>query len=322
MNDRPPAPPVKLPLAPQALQHRYEYGSLTWLDVVHPTREQAEWLRDAYGFHPLHVEDVLSRLERPKIDDNDDPEYILLVLHVPVFDKLTRLPVISEVEIFVGKTYVITLHNGQIRPLVHLVQGCSSEAELARLMSRGPGFLLYSVVETLINYMLPMVYSIYEKLDHLDAVMFRQNVGETVQEISYLRRDIISMRRIVRPNIPVLRSLTDHEREFLRLDEDVYFGNLDDAMSKLWDMLEEQKELIEGLDSTLYNITTYRLNQEMKLFTLISVLFLPMTLVASILGMNVIIPGSEHPLSLAASLLIILAAGGAMVAFFRWRGWV
>jgi magnesium transporter len=321
MNDqRPQLPQLPLPLAPQALQHRLEYGSLTWIDIIHPTREQVEWLRSLYDFHPLHVDDVLARLKRPKIDDSDDPEYLLLVLHVPYFDKMARLPVISEVEIFVGRTFVITLHDGKIRPLVHLVQSCQKQGELQRLMGRGSGFLLYSIVETLIGYDFPMVYNLYEKLDLLDAEMFRGDVHRIVQELSFLRRDIISLRRIVRPNLSVIRDLANNEREFLRLDEEVYFGNLEDAMNKLWDMLEEQKEIIEGLDATLFSLTSHRLNQEMKLFTLITVIFLPMTLVAGIYGMNFeYIPELSWRFGYPFSLVLMVCVAGGLLFYFRWR---
>jgi magnesium transporter len=130
------------------------------------------------------------------------------------------------------------------------------------------------------------------------------------------------MRRIIKPNIPVVRSLEIRERTFLRVDEEEYFGDLTDGLNKLWDMLEEQKEIIEGLNDTLAGVTSYRLNEEMKTFTLISVIFLPMTLIASILGMNVIIPYSDNPWSLPLSLLFMALLGFGMFAYFRYKNWV
>jgi magnesium transporter len=143
-----------------------------------------------------------------------------------------------------------------------------------------------------------------------------------VKELSFVRRDIIAMRRIIKPNIAVVRSLEMRERAFLRLDNEDYFGDLTDGLAKLWDMLEEQKELVEGLDATLDSLTSHRINEEMKIFTLISVIMLPMTLVASILGMNVTLPFSDHPLALPVSLIIMVSLGLGMFLYFRYKDWV
>jgi magnesium transporter len=108
----------------------------------------------------------------------------------------------------------------------------------------------------------------------------------------------------------------------LRVDEEEYFGDLTDGLAKLWDMLEEQKEIVEGLNDTLDGVTSHRINREMRTFTLISVIFLPMTLVASILGMNVVLPYSNHPLSLPISLLVMALLGGGMVVYFHYKNWI
>lgn len=312
----------KLPPAPQAVQHGIEYNGLTWLDFMYPRIEQMAYLHQTYGFHQLHLNDVLTSLQRPKIDDNDESHYLFVVLHFPVFNEMMRLPQISEVDIFVGSDFVVTAHDGRLKPLLRLIQTTQNEASRKELMARGPGYLLYRLVETLIEHTLPMLYQLDEKLDRLDERIFTDNVQHSVEELSFLRRDIISMRRIIKPNMPVLNSLTHRERPFLRLDEDVYFGDLVDELARGWDMLEEQKEIIEGLDATLSSLNSHRINDQMKSFTLISVIILPMTLFASILGMNVVIPFAEHPWALPASLAIMLTLAGAMYVYFRHRGWV
>ena len=311
--------PSGLLTAPAAIRKHFTQGDLTWVDVIYPTREEAHSLGEHYGFHPLHVEDVLSRIQRPKLDDNDDEEYAFLVLHFPVFDEVERLSVLSEVDIFVGADFVVTFHDGRLRPLRRLAQTASDERGSALLLGRGAGFLLYRIVEALVNYCFPMLYRLDEKLDGVEEAMFKDDTRRTVQELSYLRRDIISMRRIIKPNMPVLRFLASREREFLRLDEEVYYGDALDGMNRIWDMLEEQKEIIEGLDATLSSLTSHRINQEMKTFTLISVILLPMTLIASILGMNVVIPFADHPLSLLAAVLLMLALALGLFFYFRSR---
>lgn len=319
--------PVVRPITPPAqgtrTQH-VEYNGLVWLDIVQPGNEQVAYLRDRYNFHALHLEDVLSRLQRPKIDNNPESggEYVFLVLHFPVFDKANRLAVASELDIFVGRDHVITLHDGKLKPLVRLVNNAADDHVRTLLMGGGSGYLLYRILEALVSACFPMVYRVDQKLDRIEVNIFGSNVHAMVQELSFVRRDIIAMRRIIKPNIPVVRSLELRERTFLRLDEEVYFGDLSDGLSKLWDMLEEQKEIIEGLHATLDSLTSHRINEEMKIFTLISVIMLPMTLIASIMGMNVAIPYADHPLALPISLGVMAVPALGMYIYFRYKHWV
>jgi magnesium transporter len=317
MATRSPISARSLPAGPAAIRKHFTFAGLTWVDVVYPTRDDVNALGEHYGFHPLHAEDVLSRIQRPKLDDNDDEEYVFLVLHFPVFDEVERLSVISEVDVFVGADFVVTFHDGRLRPLRRLAQTAGDERGSALLLGRGSGFLLYRIIEALVNYCFPMIHRLDEKLDMVEEAMFKDDTRRTVQELSYLRRDIIALRRILKPNIPVVRLMASREREFLRLDEEAYYGDLVDGLNRIWDMLEEQKEIIEGLDSTLSSLTSHRINQEMKTFTLISVILLPMTLIASILGMNVVIPFADHPLSLLAAVLLMLVMAVGLFAYFR-----
>ncbi|NNJ13442.1 magnesium transporter CorA family protein [Chloroflexales bacterium ZM16-3] len=313
------APPNGIMSDPTTAHKSFTEGGLTWVDVMCPSRDEVLALADHYHFHPLHAEDVLSKLQRPKIDENDEEEYLFLVLHFPVFNEVDRLSVTSEVDIFVGRDYVVTFHDGQLRPMRRLSQTADDDRGRQLLMGRSSGFLIYRQIEALINYCFPMLYRLDEKLDALEEHIFRRDVQTTVQELSFLRRDIIALRRILKPNIPVVRYLAARERDFLRLDEDAYFGDLTDGLTRIWDMLEEHKDIIEGLDSTLSSLTSHRINQEMKIFTLISVIMLPMTLVASILGMNVAIPYADHPLALPATLLLMIIIAASLYIFFRFK---
>jgi magnesium transporter len=317
------APRPRMPVAPLLMQRVIEHGNLTWIDIMDPSREQVQALREHYGFHPLHCDDVLSHLQRPKIDDSQEPQYLFLILHLPVFDEMLRLSTVAELDMFVGPSYVITCHDARLRPLKRLVQATEKDAERERLMSRGPGYLLYTILHTLIDACFSMLGKLDDKLDRLEVDIFRADARRLVEELSYLRRDIISLRRIVRPNIPVLNSLTNRDRPFLRLDEDVYFGDLVDSLARVWDMLEEQKEIIEGLDATLFSLTSHRINTEMKIFTLISVIVLPMTLLASILGMNVFLGGwAESRYALPAILILMGVMGIGLYLYFRHKRYV
>ena len=239
---------LALPPAPLASQQSFEHAGLTWLVFRDPRQEHVSFLAQQYHFHPLHIDDILSRSQRPKIDDNPEQEYVFLVMHFPVFDEVTRLSTISEIAIFVGRDFLIITHDGRLKPLRRLVQRADDLPIRAELMSRGPGFLLYSVLAELTSACSPMLFRLYQKLDDIDERIFKDHVKATVEELSYL--------------------------------------------------------------------------QEMKIFTLIIVICLPMTLLASIVGMNVYMPLADHPLALPILLLIMVALAFGMLAFFRRKHWV
>jgi magnesium transporter len=149
-------------------------------------------------------------------------------------------------------------------------------------------------------------------------------VRRTVQEISIVRRDIISFRRIVKPLIPVVNSLERKNRPFLRGDMEEYFGDVADGLSRIWDTLEEFKEVIEGLSDTISTLTNNRINEIIKVLTIISVILLPLTLITGLFGMNVDFPGGwEHePYAFELILGSMLVVMIAMLAYFRWRKWI
>jgi magnesium transporter len=312
---------LQLPPAPAAMQHCLVHGGVTWLDFSFAGQEQVAFLREHYRFHPLHLEDITSHTQRPKLDDGPDERYVFLVLHFPVLDDTMRLAGMSEVDIFIGPDFLVTVHDGKLRPLRRLVSIAAGSGR-SHLMARGVGFLLYRIIQTLLDACVPMLYQLDQQLDRIESAIFSTPVVATVQELSFLRRDVISLRRILRPNLPPLRLLAARERPFLQFDQEAYYGDLVDGLTRQWDMLEEHKEIIEGLDATLGSLTSHRINQEMKTFTVITVTMLPLTLVASILGMNVLIPFAEHPLALPVILLLMVLMALAMVALFRYKRWL
>lgn len=298
-------------------------SGLRWITIVHPTAAQMEQLRGQFPFHPLDLDDCLSALQRPKLDDYEEEGYLFLVLHFPRFDKRDRRTLMAEVDIFVGHDYVITVHNGMLKPLTQLFEQVgASDQRREQVMGRGAGFLLYSIIDALVKYCFPIMNKVDQQTARIEDAIFQRGVRQLVEELSVVRRDIITLRRIIRPNIPVLRQLESRERAFLQLDEDIYFGDIVDHLNKQWDMLEDNRELIEGLNATLDSLTSHRINEVIKTLTIISVVLLPMTLVASIYGMNVDLPLDHHPLAFAFVMGFMLTGALSMIAYFLWRKWL
>jgi magnesium transporter len=310
------------PIAPRGLNIRsITHNGLTWIDIIHAGEEEIEFLRRTYGFHPLHLDDTLSKIQRPKIDDADD--YTFIVMHFPVYSKLVRITTPSEVDIFVGASYLITIHQGNLRPLTRLFKQCAEEAEArANYMDRSAGYLLYTVVDKLVDYCFPILNKIDQNIEQIEDEIFEEKVRSTVQEISVVRRDVISFRRIVKPLVPVINSLERKNRPFLNEDMEEYFGDIADHLSKIWDTLEDYKEVIEGLSDTINSLTNNRTNEIIRVLTIISVILLPLTLITGVYGMNITLPGENHPLAFWFVILSMVVVIVGMLSFFRWRKWI
>ncbi len=298
------------------------WGNLTMVNIQSPTEQETEYLAQNYPFHPLDLDDCLSRIQRPKIDEYKD--YLFLVFHFPVFNKEARVTTPSQLSVFIGKNYLITLHKGELKPLVKLFRECQVDEESRQeYFSRGPGYLLYRLIDRLVDYCLPILSKIGDNIEDAEDSVFSDRMRGTVKEISILRRDVISFRRIIWPMRAVIGSLEPRIRRFTTMDMAVYFGDIVDHVDKIWDGLDEYKEEIEGLNYTHDSLATNRTNEVMRILTVIATILLPITVVASIFGMNIPLgPFRDSPYSALYISLICLVIIGGMLYFFRRQHWI
>ena len=300
---------------------KIEYNGITWLDIPQPTVMDIEYLRQNFPFHPLDIEDLLGNLQRPKLDEYDD--YLFLVLHLPTFDKARRVTTPSEVNLFVGPDYLVTLHKGELWPITKLFESVSSSDRLKEEnLGNGPGYLLYKLIDKLVDSCFPLVYKIERNVQEIETKIFESRVRETVFELSIMRRDIIAFRRIIKPQIPVISRLEYLKTRIISEDLDVYFSDISDHLSKIWDSLEDQKTITESLNDTHMSLTSYQTSEIMKVLTIISVIMLPLTLISGIYGMNIPLPFSHsaHAFAIVVSFMFTVAVG--MMVAFRLQRWI
>ena len=297
------------------------WGELTWVNIEQPTKQETEYLAENYPFHPLDLDDCLSRIQRPKIDVYDD--YLFLVFHFPVFSKEARVTTPSQVSVFIGQNYLITLHKGDLKPLAKLFNQCQTEEEIRQEhFSQGSGYLLYRIVDRLVDYCLPILNKIGGNIETVEDTIFSERVRGIVREISALRRDIISFRRIIWPLRAVIGSMEPKIRRFSKMDMEVYFGDMVDHVDKIWDALDEYKEIIEGLNDTYDSLATNRTNEVMRMLTVIATILLPLTVIASFYGMNVPLPFQESHYSFLIVFFIWALVVVGMLYFFRRHRWI
>jgi len=296
-------------------------GKVSWINIVHPSHKDIEHLRRYYPFHPLDLEDCLSDIERPKVDEYEN--YLFIVMHFPVYDPSKQVSRISEVDVFIGHGYLITLHHGELRPLIRLFEECQKdERARVRHMSKGAGQLLYGILDRTVDYEMRILAKVGKRISEVEEMIFTQDMRYIVEEISIVRRDVIALRRIIKPQIAVVSTLERKDRPFIREGMDVYFGDIADGFSRAWDELEDHREVIESLSATSESITSYRINETMRALTVISVLLLPLSLLAGIYGMNVQLPFDKNPYAFWGILLIMLVTIISLFLFFWRRKWL
>jgi magnesium transporter len=318
---RPRAPAEAVAQQPEPRLAELDAHGLTWIHLNAPTSEEASALAERFGWHPLDLEDVLSKRQRPKVDEY--PGYLFTVLHFPVYDKAVQRLNAAELDAFIGPDYLVTLPAVELLPVTRLFRRCYQDVELRdSLFSKGSGYLLYHVLDDLFDYCFPILDKIGHKLDSIEDEMFEGRSEEIVRDISNVKQEIISYRKIIKPERSTLRVLERYTERYLPEElAEAYFGDIVDAAERIWDLLDNYKEVVEGLEGTNESIISHRQNDVLRLLTIFSVTLLPLTLITGIIGMNVKFPGFEGHVSFWAIIGIMVATVALLLSFFRYKRW-
>src|SRR6478752_10171513 len=299
-------------------------NGLTWIHLDPPIDpETVNALRERFGWHPLDVEDVLSKRQRPKVEDYLDDGYLFGVLHFPAYDKNVQRLNAGELDFFLGPDYLVTLSNVDLLPVTRLFNHVQEDERFReQLFSKGSGRLLYEVLDDLFDYCFPILDKIAYKLDSIEDDIEDRRSEEIVTDISKVKQEIISYRKIIKPQRPALRLLERHIERFLPEELELYFDDLVDASERIWDLLDNYKEVVEALESTNESLISHQQNDILYVLTIFSVVMLPLTFLTGFFGMNVHFPGFNSTAGFVATLVLFVATIMGMLGFFRWRKWL
>jgi magnesium transporter len=298
-------------------------AGLTWLHLDEPTLDAAQALAERFGWHPLDVEDVMSKRQRPKVDDYADEGYLFVVLHFPVYDRTIQRLNAGELDVFVGPDYLVTLPTRELLPVTRLFHRCDEDEDFrAQLFSRGSGRLLYEVLDDLFDYCFPILDKIGHKLDQLEDDVFEGRSDEVVRDISNVKQEIISYRKIVKPERSTLRVLERHVERFLPEELELYFDDIVDASERIWDILDNYKEVIEALEQTNESVIAHRQNDVLRVLTVFAAIVLPLTFITSLVSMNVRFPGYDTVWGFWMVVGVLAASLAGLLALFRAKRWL
>lgn len=320
-----PGKPVRTNITPSEFPRLLrDRKGLLWVDFLGEPEEHAEPILRSFGFHPLAIDDALQETHTPKIDDWGD--YIYLVLNILSYKKEDGVfeSEIDELDIFLGKNYIITHHDQILTAVEDAWAACQRDA---RHLQDGADHLLYRIIDTAVMGYMPLIEQIDQQIDNIEDQVFDRPHPSTLEQIFALKRLLLTMRRILLPQREVLNKLARDEYRVIDPKDRIFFRDIYDHLVRLHDLNESLRDLVGGVLDTYLSATNNRMNEVMKTLTIITTLFMPITFITGFFGMNFFEPvanlvGWTNRQVFEITAAFILALPIFMYFWMRRRTWV
>lgn len=306
------------------------HGKITWTDIKDPTRREISKLAEKYPFHPLHLEDCISKGQLPKIEQNDEDKYLFLLFRFPYLNVHEQKIVINQICFFLGENYLVTVSEGTTDSISAIFSACKENpVQRKAYINNSSAHLLYVIINQLTEDLSPLLQQILKEVDETEDIVFDDKVSG-VEQIGKLRRKILGLRRTIGPLRALLVELVKKINKYSTHNLSVYFDNITHQVEKIWETLEEAKETVDIYNDADFTISTEKTNRILAVLTIIFTLSIPATVIGTFYGMNILLPGGiEHGTwtfwgdytSLIIILLFATIPAILMHMYFRKRGW-
>ena len=303
-----------------------------WIDLQNPDRSDVEKLAEKYNFNALNIEDCMTKFELPKLDSYDD--HFFVILHFPPLAQKIGISKNSQLSIFVGRDFLVTVHQGDLKPLVELVEICKTSIDQQRkdrLLGKSSGLLLHEILDVLVDDLLHTSRKIIANLDDIEDRVFDET-KPVARSIALLRREINRLRRIANPLKKFVLEITKHVKRFSDNDDELtlFYDDVIDHIDKVIETLEESRETMEIYKDTDFVLSTEKTNKVLAVLTIIFTLAIPSTVIGTFYGMNVDLPGGIGSNSMFlgpfTTFIIVIVASAIpaimMFAYFKKLGWI
>jgi magnesium transporter len=292
---------------------------LLWVDMEDLTNGDAELLSNVFHFHPLAVEDCVSKnIHPPKIDDFED--YLFITVHGINYHIESDVVETTELSLFLGKNYVVTSHDVPMRSISSMLDRIRKDG---RLMRRGIDFFAHDLIDALVDNIMPTIEEMDEKNDQLEAEALHEPKRETLMSIMQLKRSILALTRVILPQREIVNRLSRGEYALISERAQIYYRNIYDHLVRIEMLTLGLRDMTESVLSTYLSSVSNRMNEVMKVLTLIATIFIPLTFIAGIYGMNFAnMPELQWRYGYFGILIIMAVIGISLVVHFRRRKWL
>ncbi|MDF2672781.1 MAG: magnesium and cobalt transport protein CorA [Clostridiales bacterium] len=256
-------------------------GEKIWVDMERPDEKEMNLLRDVFKFHPLAIEDCVHRIQRPKVVNYKD--YYFIVLNEFIGGDINKYFTYSEVYIFLGDNYIVTLHWNKLKVIGDTMERITNGPYI---FEKGIDFILYNLFDTLVDDYFPLTDSIGDKIDDIEETILKEPKRQVQDDILVLKRNILKLRKVLSPQREVLNILLRHDFDLIQEENRLYYMDVYDHMLRIYDLLDTYTDLLASTMDLYMSQISNRMNEVMKVLTMITTIMMPLSLIAGIYGMN------------------------------------
>lgn len=318
------------------------FQNLSFINVTKPTDFEMKFLRNTYNFNPLNLDDYLHKTQIPKIENHKN--YNLLVLRFPFFSEGNpenshlygvSLPTLnanskkrrltsSYVNFFISKEYAVIIHDGHLSQIDYIFSLCQKNLHnRTEYMGRGAVFLAYKLVDALVDDSFSAINDITLTIDGIDKELEGKQSQKTLEDISTTRRNLVVFHTMIKPILPLLKELEEGKHKELNGEMQSFWGNVLDHLEKIWDRVEDNQELIEGISRSNESLLAARNNEIVKFLTVITSVAFPFVVMNNLYSMNIMgLPYAQHPGIVWVMFAIMLGGGFIMLLYFKFKKWL
>jgi len=301
------------------LEAYHQKQGLMWVDFSAPTAEETDRLLDGFGFHPVAVQTCREVNSQPLVHSYDG--YLFMVIHAVNLQVQAALVDTLEVDIFWGRNFVLTYHQVPVKSIEDMLATCSEDCPL--LMDRGADFLMHAIVDRIIDSFSPTLDRMEYLLEELEIQIFQRPTDALLHRLLDLKQTVSYLARVAGAQRDVVGRLLRGEFAPITKQAMAYWHDAYDHLVRMVQTTETQRDLINTARETYMSVVSNRTNAIMKLLTFITTVFMPLSFMAGIYGMNYAhMPPKDEPWGFYACLGAMLLTALGMIGFFRRRKWI
>jgi len=298
----------------QSISHK----NLSWVLIEDPKAEDISFIQSQFKLHPLIIGKLTIPLYRPQFSENDG--YLFMAIHFPVFSKTGRFREVGEVDILINEKFLVTVCSHEDSPISFFFAQCQKNIEASkRYFQRGPLYLLLILISQLLQGYFPFLDRLAQETEELERDLFNEKENKTLKDITLLQRDILDVRRVIKPQLPVFRSIFGKDEIKSSKFLDLYAQDIIATNVQIWNTLENYWETVNALHRTNNTLISYKLNKIINILTAFSVSFLPATLITSIFGMNVTVSPVFQDIKIVLAIMFLAMGTTAFTLFVIMR---
>ncbi|MFZ5596847.1 MAG: magnesium/cobalt transporter CorA [Bacillota bacterium] len=293
--------------------------NLMWVDLFSFTDAEANEIARIFDFHPLSVEDCLSYSPRAKVDNYDG--YYFFTLHALRYEEESDEEIsLEQLNVYLGENFVVTLHRRTLPTLGRIARACLSNDR--EVMKKGPDFFLYTILDGITDKYFPVLNRINERVEELEDDLYSGPTREVTEEFLSLKRTTLALRRAILPQKRIFTTGNGNYTFNISEENKPYYLDLLDHTERIIDSIDSFRDLVDGALATYDSIISARTNETMRILTVISTIFMPLTFLTGFFGMNVPLPAQQSNISTLAITLGLIGVSGWMYLVFRVRKWI